>query len=140
MSRPTGLGLGLRWAFLEDVIAGPVDPAITFFEISPENYMRRGGYFPAALRDVAATRPLLTHGLMLDVGAADGLDHDYLRALRGFLDELGVVEHTDHLCWTGPARVCLHDLLPLPFTTGSIGQVADQIRRAQDALARPLAL
>ena len=137
---PTGVGLGLRWAFLDDVLAGDIDPAIAFFEVSPENYMRRGGYLPAALRTVAERRPLLTHGLMLNVGAADGLDHAYLAQVRGFLDELGAVEHTDHLCWTGRAGVCLHDLLPLPFVPGSARQVADQVRRAQDALARPLAL
>lgn len=140
MRRPTGIGLGLRWAFLDDALAGPIDPALAFFEVSPENYMRRGGFFPAALGEIAARAPVLTHGLMLNVGAADGLDDAYLAALRGFLDELGAAEHTDHLCWTGRAGVCLHDLLPLPFTPGAARQVADQIRRAQDALARPLAL
>ncbi len=138
--RPDGIGLGLRWAFLDDVLAAEVDPALAFFEVSPENYLRRGGYLPLALREVAERRPLLTHGLMLGVGAADGLDAGYLAQVRGFLDDLGVAEHTDHLCWTGRAGVCLHDLLPLPFGTGPARQVADQVRRAQDALARPLAL
>lgn len=140
MNRPTGIGLGLRWAFLDEALAAPVDPALAFFEISPENYMRRGGYFAAALAEMAGRRPLLTHGLMLNVGAATGLDPDYLAELRRFLDELGVVEHTDHLCWTGRGGACLHELLPLPFTSAAARQVADQARRAQDALARPLAL
>lgn len=140
MNRPTGIGLGLRWAFLDEALAAPVDPSLAFFEISPENYMRRGGYFPAALATVAERRPLLTHGLMLNVGAATGLDDAYLAELRAFLDALGVAEHTDHLCWTGRDGVCLHDLLPLPFSRRAAQQVADQIRRAQDALARPLAL
>ncbi|WAS98953.1 multinuclear nonheme iron-dependent oxidase [Nannocystis punicea] len=140
MKRPTGIGLGLRWDFLDEALAAPVDPALAFFEISPENYMRRGGYFPAALETIAERRPLLTHGLMLNVGAATGLDDAYLAELRSFLDALRVAEHTDHLCWTGRGGVCLHDLLPLPFTRAAARQVADQIRRAQDALARPLAL
>ncbi|MFZ6179713.1 DUF692 family multinuclear iron-containing protein [Nannocystis pusilla] len=140
MKRPTGIGLGLRWAFLDEALAAPVDPALAFFEISPENYMRRGGYFPAALATIGERRPLLTHGLMLNVGAATGLDDAYLAELRAFLDALGVAEHTDHLCWTGRDGVCLHDLLPLPFSRRAARQVADQIRRAQDALARPLAL
>ncbi len=136
----TGVGLGLRWAFLDDVLAGPIDPAIAFFEVSPENYMRRGGHFPAALHQVAAQRPLLTHGLMLGVGASAGLDVAYLAGLRGFLDELGVDRHSDHLCWVGGRERCLHELLPLPFRRQAARQVADQLRRAQDALARPLAL
>lgn len=134
-----GVGLGLRWAFLEDVLAGPIDPAIAFFEVSPENYMRRGGYFPAALHRVAEQRPLLTHGLMLGVGGA-ALDRDYLVRLRGFLDELGATHHSDHLCWVGGPGSCLHELLPLPFRSATARHVADQLRRAQDALARPVAL
>ncbi|HEY8376665.1 MAG TPA: DUF692 family multinuclear iron-containing protein, partial [Nannocystis sp.] len=78
--------------------------------------------------------------LMLNVGAADGLDHAYLARLRAFLDAHGIAEHTDHLCWTGRAGVCLHDLLPLPFARKFAHKVADQVRRAQDALGRPLAL
>lgn len=139
-SAVTGVGLGLRWAFLDDVLAGPIDPAIAFFEVSPENYMRRGGRLPAALHQVAAARPLLTHGLMLGVGSAAGLDADYLAGLRGFLDELGVDRHSDHLCWVGGPGRCLHELLPLPFRSQTARHVADQLRRAQDALARPIAL
>ena len=121
------------------MLAGPIDPAIAFFEVSPENYMRRGGYFPAALHRVAAERPLLTHGLMLGVGGAT-LDSDYLARLRAFLDELGVDRHSDHLCWVGGPGSCLHELLPLPFRSGAARHVADQLRRAEDALARPIAL
>lgn len=121
------------------MLAGSIDPAIAFFEVSPENYMRRGGYFPAALHRVAEQRPLLTHGLMLGVGGA-ALDPDYLARLRGFLDELGVDRHSDHLCWVGGPGSCLHELLPLPFRSATARHVADQLRRAQDALARPIAL
>ncbi len=139
-ARPCGVGLGLRWAFLDELLAAPIDPAIAFLEVSPENYMRRGGHFPAALHRVASERPLLTHGLMLGVGASDGLDADYLLGLRAFLDELGVDRHSDHLCWVGGPGACLHELLPLPFRSATATQVADQLRRAQDAIARPIAL
>ena len=138
MDPTAGVGLGLRWAFLDDVLAGPIDPAVAFFEVSPENYMRRGGRFPAALHRVAAARPLLSHGLMLGVGGR--LDRDYLAGLRGFLDELGVDHHSDHLCWVGRPDACLHELLPLPFRSATARHVADNLRRAQDLLARPIAL
>ncbi len=137
---PCGIGLGLRWAFLDDLLAAPIDPSIAFFEVSPENYMRRGGYFPAALHRVQSQRPLLTHGLMLGVGASAGLDRDYLAGLRGFLDELGVDHHSDHLCWVGGRGACLHELLPLPFRSATARHVADQLRRAQDVIHRPIAL
>ena len=47
-SRLAGVGLGLRWDFLEEVAEGLALP-VAFFEVSPENYMHRGGYFPAML-------------------------------------------------------------------------------------------
>ena len=40
---PTGVGLGLRGSFAEEVDAGAADGRVPFFEVSPENHMRRGG-------------------------------------------------------------------------------------------------
>ena len=51
-----GVGLGLRWEFLEEVVDGPLLD-VAFFEVSPENYMRRGGYYPAALEQVREPLP-----------------------------------------------------------------------------------
>ncbi len=137
---PVGLGLGLRWAFLECALEQPLPDALAFFEVSPENYMRRGGYFPETLTRVAQRRPILTHGLMLNVGSTDPLDHGYLAQLRAFLRELSVTRHTDHLCWTGSHERLLHDLLPLPSDAGTARHVADRIRRVQDAIGMPIAL
>ncbi len=138
---PTGIGLGLRWAFLDDVLEREALPgALAFFEVSPENYMRRSGWFPDALHRVAERHPLLTHGLMMDVGGTGALDADYLGQLRGFLGELGATHHSDHLCWSGQEGQILHDLLPLTLDRHSAERVADRVRRIQDRLGVPLAL
>ncbi|HLV19596.1 MAG TPA: DUF692 family protein, partial [Polyangiaceae bacterium] len=77
-----GVGLGLRWEFLEDVVDGPpLD--VDFFEVSPENYMRRGGYYPAQLEKLRDRYRLVTHGLTLSIGATDPPDREYLTELRG---------------------------------------------------------
>ncbi len=141
---PTGIGLGLRWAFLDDVLdedeaARALPDALAFFEVSPENYMRRGGYFPEALHTVGARHRLLTHGLMMNIGGQQ-LDRAYLDQLRAFLDELGARYHSDHLCWTGHDGRCLQDLLPLPLADHVADHVADNIRRVQDHLGRPFAV
>lgn len=137
---PTGVGLGLRWAFIDEVAAGDAPAALRFFEVSPENYLRRGGHFPAALAAVAARYPLLSHGLMLGIGGDEPLDRAYLAQVRALLDELGLDRHSDHLCWTTIDGRCLHDLLPLPTDRAIVGPLVDRIRRAQDLLGRPLAL
>jgi uncharacterized protein (UPF0276 family) len=63
-----GVGLGLRWDFLEEVVDGPPLP-LDFFEVSPENYMRRGGYYPEQLERLRERYPLITHGRKLSIGA-----------------------------------------------------------------------
>ncbi len=118
---------------------GP-DTPVRFFELSPENYMRRGGLFPELLSEVCEHHEVLTHGLSLNIGSTDPLDRDYLDRLAVFLAELGATSHSDHLCWNGNDALHLHDLLPLPTTDRAAAHVADRILRAQDRLRRPLSL
>ncbi|MCX4245637.1 multinuclear nonheme iron-dependent oxidase [Paraliomyxa miuraensis] len=146
---PTGVGLGLRWAFLDEVAEGAVSAALRFFEISPENYMRRGGCIPAALEAVAERYPLLSHGLMMNVGGTTPLDPGghlgghpggYLGELRAFLRAMHVPWHSDHLCWTGSDGAILHDLLPLPHDVRAVDRCVDRIARIQDAIGLPFAV
>src|SRR5690606_36936537 len=97
----SGVGLGLRWAFLDALLDGAELDEARFLEISPENYMRRGGYFPAALEEICDRYPIMTHGLMMNIGSPDGPRRDYLDELRLFLDHVGAGRHSDHLCWNG---------------------------------------
>jgi hypothetical protein len=142
--RITGVGLGLRWQFLDEVLASLDDPAsiapVEFFEIAPENYMRRGGYFPAKLAQVAGRFPLLSHGLVMSLGGTDPLDGAYLAELRRFLDRFDLPHHSDHLCFCGAGGVQTHDLLPLPFTREAARHVAQRIAAARDFLGRPLSI
>jgi uncharacterized protein (UPF0276 family) len=137
--RIRGVGLGLRWEFLDEVLEGPpLD--VAFFEVSPENYMRRGGYYPAALERIGERYPLVTHGLTLSLGSADDPDPGFVRDLCTELDRLKTPWHSDHLSFTSAGDTMLHDLLPLPFDEASVVRVADCVRRLSDAFRRPLAL
>jgi uncharacterized protein (UPF0276 family) len=138
--RPTGVGLGLRWAFIDEVAEGHTPASLRFFEVSPENYMRRGGAIPRALHTVAERHPILTHGLMMNVGGTTELDPSYLRELRGFLQHMGVAWHSDHLCWSGSDGAILHDLLPLPHDAQAVQRCVEQIQRIEDALGLPFAV
>jgi uncharacterized protein (UPF0276 family) len=140
--RVTGVGLGLRWEFLQAVLDNEVEvaSAVRFFEISPENYMRRGGYYPDALAKVAERHKLVTHGLMMSLGSPDPLDQRYFKELKRFLDRFGGAWHSDHLSFGGIDGATLHDLLPIPFTRAAARHVAERVRRAQDSLQRPMAV
>ncbi len=136
---PSGVGLGLRWEFLNELLER--QPAsIDFLEISPENYVRRGGYHRDALRRLSSRYPILTHGLTMSLGGFDPLDDAYLRELRGFLREVGTRWHSDHLCFGSVGGRILHDLLPIAFNEAAVVRVSDRIARARDALGLPLAV
>lgn len=135
---PNGVGLGLRWEFLEEVLEGPALD-VAFFEVSPENYMRRGGYYPAALERVRERYAISTHGLTLSLGAVDPPSAEYLRELRAEVDRLGTPFHSDHLSFTSSGARSLHELMPLGFTRENADRVADRLARVEDSLGVPIA-
>jgi len=136
---PGLVGLGLRWEFLDELLAHP-NPPIDFLEISPENYMGRGGYFPAALLRLSERFPILTHGLTMSLAGADPLDARYLDELGKFVREVRAPWHSDHLCFSTAGGAVLHDLLPVRFTKQSAVHVAERVMRARDAIGVPLAV
>jgi uncharacterized protein len=139
-----GVGLGLRWDFIEDVVQRLDDPTllarIPFFEVPPENYLRRGGFYFDALLRIQERFPLLTHGLTLSVGALDPFDDGYMSDLTAFLRRIDVPFHSDHLCFSGHDGRVLHDLLPLPFTRSAVEHTARRIGEARDRIGLPLAM
>jgi uncharacterized protein (UPF0276 family) len=136
---PSGIGLGLRWDFLEEVLDGP-DLDVDFFEVSPENYMRRGGYLPAALERVRTRYPLVTHGLTLSLGAANEPDPEFVAALRTELERVETPWHSDHLAFTSSGSRSLHELLPLKHSRDTAARIADRLETLRETLGRPLAV
>jgi len=134
-----GVGLGLRWEFLEEVLDGP-QLEIAFFEVSPENYLGRGGYYPSALERIAERYPIVTHGLTLSLGAIAEPDARYLSDLRAELARLNPPWHSDHLCFSSSGERALHELLPLKFSEENVRRVAQRAGRMQALLERPFAL
>ncbi len=141
--RVRGVGLGLRWDFIGELLertsAGERLP-LDFLEVSPENYMKRGGAQPAALRELAGKYPIVTHGLTMSLGGSDPLDGAYLRELAATLRDLGTPWHSDHLCVGAIDGRAMHDLLPVSLKHAAVERVADRVRRARDALGLPLAI
>lgn len=135
---PVGVGLGLRWEFIDELVA--TSPDLPFLEVSPENYVGRGGRYRALLERLSDRYPLLSHGLMLSLGGRDPFDAEALRALRAFLNAIGAPWHSDHLCFSTVGGAVLHDLLPVPFFEAEVERIAERIRRVQDALGCPMAI
>jgi uncharacterized protein (UPF0276 family) len=136
--KPCGVGLGLRWEFLEPLIERL--PPLDCLEISPENYIQRGGYHAEALVYLGAYYPVLTHGLTMSLGGTDPLDEGYLGEVRVIIRALRSPWHSDHLCFGSVDGRVLHDLLPVAFTEAGVERLADRVRAAQDALGVPMAV
>jgi uncharacterized protein (UPF0276 family) len=134
-----GVGLGLRSALAENIIERP-PPELAFLEVAPENYMRRGGLFPASLAACAERWPIVTHGLTMSLGGIDPIPPDYLATLSSFTRRVSTPWHSDHLCFTVAGGAVTHELLPLPFTRQAAEHVAVRVMRAQDALGIPMAV
>lgn len=132
-----GVGLGLRWEFIDEILEQ--EPALDFIEVSPENYIGRGGYYDEALDRAAAIWPIVTHGLTMSLGGVDPLREGYLKDLRAFCDRVATPWHSDHLCFSTFGGVVLHDLLPVAFKKSEVARIAERIKRAQDAIGRPMA-
>jgi uncharacterized protein len=136
---PSGIGLGFRMDLAEALLDGD-PPEVQWVEIHPENYLRRGGRYPAALHRALSRWPVVTHGLTMGFGAAEPFDPAYLADLRSFLRDAGTPWHSDHLCFAEVGGTFLHDLLPLPFTEEAARTAAQRLCEARDALGVPLAI
>lgn len=138
-----GVGLGLRWDFLEDLVAridAGAAPDLPFFEVTPENHARRGGYIVEALDRVAARYPFLSHGLSLSLGGLDPFDARFLAQIERFLARYEAPFHSDHLCFCGIDGRSIPDLLPLPLLRSAADNAAARVREARDRLGRPMAI
>ena len=137
---PTGIGLGLRSSMLREVGDGVADQHLAFVEVSPENYMNRGGRVPDGLARARERFAVITHGLMMSLGSDHPFDEAYFATLKAFLDQHKTPWHSDHLCFSGLDGTLLHDLLPVPFTTASAKRIAARVCEARDRLQRPMAV
>jgi len=140
-----GVGLGLRLESIDEILerldrGDPALDRVAFWEVSPENVMRRGGYLPAAVDRVRERFTVLSHGLMMSLGGLDPLDDAYFRELRRYHARLRPPFHSDHLCFTGAGGRVLHDLLPLPVSRAAARHAVARIREARDRLEMPFAV
>ena len=133
-----GIGLGLRTKHYSTILEQK--PAVDWFEILSENYLRTEGRPLDFLDQIADSYPVVMHGVSLSIGSTDPLDRQYLSELRALRDRAKARWVSDHLCWTGVAGKNTHDLLPMPYTEEALAHVVGRVRAVQDFLGAPLAL
>ena len=134
----SGAGLGLRRELIPALRSEVPDP-VGFLELAPENWLDFGGHRGRDLHALAEQRPLVAHGLSLNLGGVSPLDEAFLGRVKHFLETFGIGLFTEHLSWCADEGH-LYDLLPIPFTLEAVAHVAARIRRTQDILERRIAV
>jgi len=133
-----GAGLGLRRALLSPLQEADLSE-LDFMEIAPENWIDVGGRLGRKLRYFTERFPFACHGLSLSLGAPEPLDENYLKRLRGFLDQHDISVFSEHLSYCSE-HGHLYDLMPLPFLPETVDWVAGRIARVQELLGRQIAV
>ncbi|MDQ2045564.1 DUF692 domain-containing protein [Pseudoalteromonas sp. 20-92] len=136
---PLGFGVGLRTQHFP-YLMNEKDWGIDWFEIISENFIDNYGYARHVLEEIRAKKPIVMHGVSMNIGSTDPLNQVYLEKLKKLAHEIEPEWISDHLCWTGTMGVNSHDLLPMPLTKESFQHVVSRIHYVQDFLQRPLIL
>ncbi len=133
------VGIGYRKDFADEFLSSAVLKP-DFIEVAPENWMGIGGYWKRELKKVLEKYPLYCHGLSLSVGSPEGIEVDFVKKVKAFLDETQAVLYSEHLTFSKVDNAHLYDLLPIPFTQEAIDRVSENILKVQDILGRRLIL
>ncbi len=133
------VGIGYRKDFADAFLSSTVLKP-DFIEVAPENWMGIGGYWKRELKKVLEKYQLYCHGLSLSVGSPEGIEVDFVKKVKVFLDETQAVLYSEHLTFSKVDNAHLYDLLPIPFTQEAINRVSENILKVQDILGRRLIL
>ncbi len=137
-SLPDRGGLGLKAEHYRDILAAK--PDVGFFEIHAENYMGGGGPPHRYLTAIRDDYPISLHGVGLSIGGDRPLDRDHLQRLKDLSDRYEPGLFSEHLAWSTHESGYLCDLLPLPYTSGTLQRVCDHIEQTQTAMGRQMLL
>jgi uncharacterized protein (UPF0276 family) len=92
------------------------------------------------LRELAADRPVIVHGVGLSIGSYDGYHEGYVRLLDRFLEQVPVAWHSEHLGYTRVGGRFLGTMLPLPKTREVLDMVAERAIRLRERYGLPFLL
>ncbi len=77
--------------------------------------MEIGAFWRKKLEEIAEKYVIYRHELSLSVGSPDGLDLDFIKRIKYFLDEFNIDIYSEHLSYSKTENANLYDLLPVPF-------------------------
>jgi len=143
MARPTDLsrttaGAGLKGEHIPEILSSR--PDVGFFEVHAENYMGEGGMPHRMLEAIREIYPLSLHGVGLSIGGAGALDRAHLERLKALNERYQPALFSEHLAWSTHETTYFNDLLPVPYTSGTLDRVCAHIDEVQETVGRRMLL
>lgn len=133
------VGIGYRKDFGEEFLQSEIlQPS--FIELAPENWMNIGGYWKKVLKRLSEKYPVTAHGLSLSIGSPEGLDWNFLKQVKKFLQDYNVTVYSEHLSYSKCNNAHLYDLLPIPFRHDAVKHIVERIKQVQDFLGRKITM
>lgn len=133
-----GVGIGLRRPFYDGILE--TRRRLDWLEITPENWVGRGGRRAAQLAAVAERFTVVPHAVSLNIGGPDPLNADFLTQMEALCRTIRAPFFSDHVCYSAVDGVQFHDLFPLPFTKEAVAHVVRRIQTVKRAFKRPFLL
>lgn len=132
---PCIAGIGLRAPHYREVLQKL--PKLGWVEVHSENFFGGG----APLRTLLKVRehyPVSLHGVGMGLASSAPLDQAHLSALRLLCDAVQPAAVSEHLCWNTASGMVINDLLPFPYTSEALSNVASRVEQVQEKLGRQL--
>lgn len=126
------VGVGLRAVHVNQILKEK--PEINWLELLADNHMAKGGLARQQALQISSLYPVTLHCVGMSIGSAEPLNIEYLKRLKGFMDQLQPAWVSDHLCWSSLNGIQSHDLLPLPYTEEALNNTVSKINQIQDYL------
>lgn len=127
-------GVGYKHEHFDDIRR--TRPRIDFFEIHAENFMGNGGEPHARLEWLRRDYQISIHGVGLSIAGDEPVDALHLAKVKRLVDRYDPMNFSEHLAWSRLNDCFYNDLLPIPYTQGTLSSVAANVERVQDALGR----
>lgn len=133
------IGIGLRSEHYDDFLNNP-PVGIDWVEALTENYLDTFGKPREVLKGVGQRYPIALHGVGLSIARPEELDQKYILKVKELADFINATHVSDHLCWTGTAKVNFHNLLPINYNDKYLDFISDRFKYLQDFFKRPFYL
>lgn len=130
-----GAGIGLRIPHIQHVLQEK--PKVPWFEVHTCNFLS-APLNQQLLHQVRKDYPLSFHGVSLNLGGTDPLNHAYLQKLKNAIEQFEPRLVSEHACFTTHNGQHFHDLLPVPYTPAAIDHFANRIEQVQEYLGREI--